>query len=209
MAKSRKNSAPLNTRLKTYRDKRDFSRTPEPVGGSSPTDDDTLPIFVVHKHDASRLHYDLRLQIGNTMPSWAVPKGPSLNPANKRLAVHVEDHPLEYADFEGIIPADEYGGGTVMVWDFGRVRFKAEGKTPQQWLDEGVLEFELLGQRLCGHWALVQTKMGGNPKNWLLIKRKDSFARVDGDILIEQPDSARSSRSLEEIAAEGKRYDPN
>ena len=193
--------------LSTYRKKRDFSRTPEPSGEpeQQPVESSaaaTPAIFVIHKHDASRLHYDLRLQIGATMPSWAVPKGPSLNPANKRLAVHVEDHPLDYADFEGAIPQGEYGGGTVMVWDRGTVTFTTEGKTPQQSLEAGLLEFELHGEKLRGNWALVHTKMGGSEKNWLLIKRKDDFARAEGDILAEQPNSAKTGRSLEQIAAE-------
>jgi bifunctional non-homologous end joining protein LigD len=195
--------------LSTYRKKRDFSRTPEPSGeaaeqpAAAPA---AAPaIFVIHKHDASRLHYDLRLQIGDAMPSWAVPKGPSMNPANKRLAVAVEDHPLDYADFEGSIPQGEYGGGTVMVWDRGKVTFKAEGKTPRQWLEAGLLEFELHGEKLKGNWALVHTKMGGSEKNWLLIKRKDSFARTDGDILVEQPNSAKTGRTLEQIAAAGEK----
>ncbi|MDD4891152.1 MAG: DNA polymerase ligase N-terminal domain-containing protein [Phycisphaerae bacterium] len=189
-----------NSKLSDYAKKRDFEKTPEPAGepaAAAPPAD--APIFVVQKHDASRLHYDFRLQIGDTMPSWAVPKGPSMNPADKRLAVHVEDHPIDYASFEGTIPEAEYGGGTVMVWDFGTVTFKAEGKTPQEWLDEGLLEFELHGQKLKGKWKLIHTKMGGSDKNWLLMKRKDEFA-TDRDILKDEPNSAKTGRTLEEIA---------
>jgi bifunctional non-homologous end joining protein LigD len=209
MAKAKPPTKALKS-LSTYRKKRDFSRTLEPSGDPAPqpaasTGGASPAIFVIHKHDASRLHYDLRLQIGATMPSWAVPKGPSLNPANKRLAVCVEDHPLGYADFEGSIPQGEYGGGTVMVWDRGTVTFKGEGKTPRQWLESGLLEFELHGEKLKGNWALVHTKMGGSEKNWLLIKRKDNFARAEGDILVEQPNSAKTGRSLAQIAAEAKK----
>jgi len=189
--------------LKEYRRKRDFARTAEPAGqAAGPTESKSAePVFVVHKHDATRLHYDFRLQIGDTLASWAVPKGPSLNPAEKRLAVRVEDHPLEYRNFEGTIPQDEYGGGTVMIWDFGTVTFKP-GQDPGQMLQSGLLEFELHGQKLTGHWALVHTRMRGDEKNWLLIKRKDASARDAGDILQEQPNSAATGRSLGQIAAD-------
>ncbi len=190
-------------KLADYRQKRDFRKTAEPSGQSAPSGGDK-PIFVVHKHDASRLHYDLRLQIGDTLASWAVPKGPSLDPAQKRLAVHVEDHPLDYADFEGTIPENEYGGGTVMVWDCGTVKFKEEGKTPQQWLDEGHIEFELNGVKLKGQWVLIQTRMRGEAKNWLLRKRSGPHASDRGDVLADQPDSVKTGRSMEQIAAGAK-----
>lgn len=194
----RKAATKRSTALKEYAEKRDFGRTPEPAAEAEPASRASEPIFVVHKHDASRLHYDLRLQIGDVMPSWAVPKGPSTNPADKRLAVHVEDHPLDYADFEGTIPQGEYGGGTVMIWDFGTVTFKPD-RSPAEQLSAGRIEFELHGRKLRGGWALVHTKMGGTEKNWLLMKRRDEFAS-DSDILADQPDSAKTGRSLDEIA---------
>jgi bifunctional non-homologous end joining protein LigD len=199
-----KTSAP--EKLKEYRRKRDFRKTAEPAGKTAKprTKKPAEPVFVIHKHDATRLHYDVRLQIGETLASWAVPKGPSLNPADKRLAVHVEDHPFEYRKFEGTIPDDEYGGGTVMIWDFGTVTFKP-GRKPREMMESGLLEFELHGQKLTGHWALVHTRMRGDEKNWLLIKRKDPSAQATGDILEEQPNSAATGRSLDEIAAEAKK----
>src|SRR6266545_4165311 len=134
------------TSLQRYRKKRNFVRTPEPSGGSSRSageSPDGRPMFVVQKHDATRLHYDFRLELDGTLKSWAVPKGPSLDPAQKRLAVHVEDHPLEYADFEGIIPPKQYGAGTVLIWDRGR--WYPQGD-PREGYRKGVLKFRLEGQ---------------------------------------------------------------
>lgn len=184
--------------LKEYQGKRQFGKTPEPRGmtlrkkGSS---------FVVHKHAASRLHYDFRLELDGVLKSWAVPKGPSLDPSLKRLAVHVEDHPVEYGSFEGIIPKEEYGGGTVMIWDRGQ--WVPQGN-PQQSYDRGRLKFLLKGQKLKGGWSLI--RMGGakakEEKNWLLIKEKDSVALKGkhSDIIDIAPGSVATGRSLEEIA---------
>lgn len=171
--------------LNEYKKKRDFGKTPEPSGGKS----SSRPIFVVQKHDASRLHYDFRLEINGVLKSWAVPKGPSLNPKDKRLAVLVEDHPLDYANFEGIIP-EGYGAGTVMVWDHGTVEGNLE-----EGLRGGHMSFTLHGKKLKGEWSLVQLKGG---KNWLLMKKADGFAS-EKDVLAEKPDSALTGRSLEEI----------
>jgi bifunctional non-homologous end joining protein LigD len=156
---------------------------------------------VIQKHDASQLHYDFRLEIGGALKSWAIPKGPSLNPATKRLAVHVEDHPLEYGSFEGVIPEGEYGAGTVMVWDTGW--FEAEGD-PGKAYEDGALKLTLHGKKLRAGWALIQMhgKASGGGKNWLLIKERDKEADEEADILKEAPDSAASGRSLEEIAKE-------
>ena len=184
--------------LEDYRSKRDFEKTtePEPATGSQ----SEHPVFVVQKHKARRLHYDFRLEIDGVLASWAIPKGPSMNPSDKRLAVHVEDHPYDYKDFEGTIPEGEYGAGAVMIWDEGNYAMQ-EG-TPAEAHSRGAMKIVLNGARLKGGFALVQTKMGGKAENWLLIKEKDDYADYDTDILKAQPDSVRTGRSLEEIAEE-------
>src|SRR5688500_8694234 len=156
--------------LTTYKQKRTFNKTPEPVGGKAKGKE---LIFVVQKHDASRLHYDFRLELDGVLKSWAVPKGPSLDPAVKSLAMQVEDHPLEYGRFEGTIPAGEYGGGTVMVWDEGT--WEAEGDAASEY-KRGRLHFNLYGKRLSGSWALARTRVEHGRAQWLLIKRNDSAA---------------------------------
>jgi bifunctional non-homologous end joining protein LigD len=150
--------------------------------------------FVVQKHRASALHYDFRLEAGGTMPSWAVPKGPSLDPKQKRLAMEVEDHPLEYANFEGVIPEGEYGGGTVMIWDEG-VWAPMEDVDPVKAIKSGEMRFVLDGKKLKGGFTLVRT----SDRKWLLMKRKDEYAKSD-DIALEQPRSVRTKRLLAEIA---------
>jgi bifunctional non-homologous end joining protein LigD len=135
--------------------------------------------FVIHEHHATRLHYDFRLEIGEVLKSWAIPKGPSMNPADKRLAVMVEDHPLEYADFEGIIPQGLYGAGPVLIWDSGE--FQPEGN-PESELKKGKISFYLEGKKLKGTFSLVLMKGRGSGKDWLLIKGKDSFAKEDWKI---------------------------
>jgi len=160
-------------RLTEYQRKRRFNSTPEPAGKVAPRQL-AVSRFVVQKHAASRLHYDFRLEHDGVLLSWAVPKGPSLNPAEKRLAVHVEDHPVEYFDFEGRIPEGEYGGGTVMVWDWGGVRWL--GADVDAMLSRGDLKFELYGRKLKGTFALVG---GRNGKDWLLIKKQDEAAAED------------------------------
>jgi bifunctional non-homologous end joining protein LigD len=193
------------TSLAKYRELRDFERTAEPRGKVLERRSGALS-FVVQKHDARNLHYDFRLELDGVLLSWAVPKGPSLDPSVKRLAMEVEAHPLDYRDFEGIIPKGEYGGGTVMVWDRGT--WIPEGD-PQQGLAKGHLSFTLQGQKLRGAWHLVRTKRqaddghgGHDGKGWLLFKSRDDAARDDGDRLLrEAPQSALSGRSLEQIAA--------
>ena len=185
---------------------RNFQVTAEPRGGKRATATDALP-FVIQKHAATRLHYDFRLAWDGVLKSWAVAKGPSFYPGDKRLAVQVEDHPLEYGDFEGTIPKGQYGGGTVMVWDRGE--WDPLGDAGQGFKD-GHLKFELRGEKLKGSWALVRMhgRAGGNRKeNWLLIKEKDRFARESGDepIVDEAPDSVATGRSLDEIAAANDR----
>ena len=188
--------------LETYRSKRDFKTTPEPSGRKR-AKAKAGHSFVIQKHDATRLHYDFRLEMDGVLKSWAVTRGPSLDPAEKRLAVHVEDHPLEYGDFEGTIPKGEYGGGTVLVWDRGT--WEPIGD-PHKGYAKGHLEFELHGEKLHGRWHLV--KMQGRPRekreNWLLIKAEDDAARPPGapDILEEQPDSAKTGRAIADVEGE-------
>src|SRR4051812_44109544 len=181
-----------------YRAKRDFHKTPEPQGGSAA---ELGSAFVIQKHAASRLHYDLRLELDGVMKSWAVTKGPSLVPGEKRLAVHVEDHPIEYNTFEGTIPKGQYGGGTVMLWDRGR--WEAEDD-PHKGYAKGHLNFRLDGEKLHGAWHLVRLKKrpGERQEAWLLIKSADDFARDAGDpdILAEMPRSVATGRDLDEIA---------
>lgn len=190
--------------LKKYRQKRNFRKTPEPKGKKHKLSKKRPLIYVIQKHAASHLHYDFRLQLNGVLLSWAVPKGPSLNPADKRLAVHVEDHPLEYADFEGIIPEGEYGGGTVMVWDLGTWQPLTE---PEEAYKKGKLTFNLQGKKLQGGWALVEMHgaAGNHGKNWLLLKHQDAAAKKRFDITKKEPDSALTGRTMEEITeAKGK-----
>ena len=187
--------------LDTYRKKRDFDRTPEPKGGKGKRAAGNS--FVIQKHDARRLHYDFRLEMDGVLVSWAVTRGPSLVPGEKRLAVHVEDHPLDYGGFEGTIPKGEYGGGTVIVWDRGTWKPLGDAK---KGLAKGHLEFELAGEKLAGRWHLI--RMARRPRekrdNWLLIKGEDEYARGedDPDILEERPESVKTGRLVADVAGE-------
>lgn len=155
--------------------------------------------YVIQKHDASKLHYDLRLEMNGVLKSWAVPKGPSLDPEVKRLAIEVEDHPLEYQSFEGIIPKGQYGGGTVMVWDMGRWKPK---DNPEQAYRQGDMTFQILGKKLHGLWKLIKIKSKTKPgdHDWLFFKLQDKYAKKEGDITIAKPLSALTRRSLEKIS---------
>jgi bifunctional non-homologous end joining protein LigD len=190
--------------LEEYRKKRNFKETPEPAGGQKrPSGSAKLPIFVVQKHQATSLHYDFRLEIGGVLVSWAVPKGPSLNPAHKRLAIQTEDHPIEYANFEGVIPEGQYGAGTVMVWDRGTYQTDIDGSAAEQ-LAQGELKFTLHGKKLQGQFVLIRRglKSAGarGQRSWLLIKRRDEY--VDRSWNIDRYDwSVLTGRRLEEIAA--------
>jgi bifunctional non-homologous end joining protein LigD len=187
--------------LTTYRGIRNFAKTPEPAGRMRRSHRRT--IFVVQKHDASRLHYDFRLATNGVLASWAVPKGPSMNPADKRLAVRTEDHPLEYAKFEGVIPAGQYGAGTVMVWDLGEYE-SPENQPIEQQLARGKIHIALQGEKLRGAFALVKIERRSSSSSrrdyWLLIKSRDEYADASWDIESPRFDySVLTGRSLKEI----------
>ena len=188
--------------LKPYREKRDFAVTSEPA----PREGAPVPeaeIFVVQKHAARNLHYDLRLEVDGVLKSWAVPKGPSMDPKQKRLAVQVEDHPMDYARFEGTIPEGQYGAGTVIVWDTGPYQNMNEkdGRTVPMSvaLQNGHASFRLQGKKLKGGFALTRTQRG-----WILVKMKDDLADSSRDILEAKPESVLSHKTIEEMAALGK-----
>ncbi len=193
---------PAPEALQAYRQKRTFEGSPEPRGDGKPH---KAPghRFVVQKHAARRLHYDLRLELDGVLKSWAVTRGPSLVPGDKRLAVQTEDHPLDYLTFEGVIPAGEYGGGTMIVWDQGR--WRAEGD-PVDALAKGRLTFTLHGTRLAGRWHLVRTRTKDRKEQWLLIKSDDEHARAPGalDILEEHQTSLLSGRTNADLASGGE-----
>src|SRR5688572_21288514 len=189
--------------LAEYNRKRNFKITSEPSGDApvKPRADGARS-FVIQKHAATRLHYDFRLELDGVLKSWAVPKGPSLDPAERRLAVHVEDHPVEYAGFEGVIPKGEYGGGPVLLWDRGR--WTPEGD-PHAGYRRGSLSFRLEGEKLRGKWTLV--RMAGRDErgkeNWLLLKADDEVARRGraGEVTERLPKSVESGRTIEQVAA--------
>ncbi|MDP2312041.1 MAG: DNA ligase D [Pseudomonadota bacterium] len=189
--------------LTRYREKRDFTRTTEPAGKGDAARTAQPPTrrFVVQKHDATRLHFDLRLELDGVLLCWAVPKGPSLDPADKRLAVHTEDHPLEYLDFEGAIPAGEYGGGPMMLWDQGTW---TPDEDPRAGHAQGKLKFHLHGHRLRGGWALVRTRSAQEEKEaWLLVKEVDASVATPGDALVAtRLTSIRTRRTMEDILAD-------
>jgi DNA ligase D-like protein (predicted 3'-phosphoesterase) len=192
-------------KLKDYQEKRDFSRTPEPSGaGRQPSPDN--PIFVVQKHAARTLHYDFRLEVAGVLKSWAVPKGPSTDPKEKRLAVPTEDHPLDYADFEGVIPEGEYGAGAVLVWDMGAFKNITEKKGQPVPLEEAVphghVKVWLEGKKLQGGYALTRFKTGKD-EAWLLVKADDEEADPGRDPVKSEPQSVLTGRTIAEIASAG------
>ena len=178
--------------LSDYKKKRQFKKTPEP--GPEKKTSDTGRLFVVQKHRATQLHYDFRLEADGVLKSWAVPKGPSMDPSVKRLAMQVEDHPVDYADFEGVIPEGQYGGGTVMVWDYG-VYAPENTKNVSAAIAKGELKFVVLGKKLKGSFVLVRTR----GRQWLLIKHRDEYAQ-EGEITESAPYSVLTKRTLAEIA---------
>lgn len=193
-------------KLAVYQAKRNFGKTPEPIGKVKVARA-SCPRFVIQKHAAGRLHYDLRLEHNGVFKSWAITNGPSCNPRDKRLAVEVEDHPLDYGDFEGAIPEGEYGGGTVMLWDRGFWQ-PEEGTDVDAALREGALKFVLAGEKLKGGWVLVRMK-GRGRQNWLLIKHRDTFACDEADAVLAEDLSVASGRDMDQIAAgKGRRPKP-
>jgi DNA ligase D-like protein (predicted 3'-phosphoesterase) len=191
-------------RLGRYRDKRDASKTTEPgvTGTRSPNSGSSKsPRFVIQKHDASSLHYDFRLEVDGTLRSWAVPKGPSADPREKRLAVEVEDHPLEYGDFEGVIGKGNYGAGSVIVWDRGTYRNLDEEHSMAEAIEAGHVKVWLEGEKLKGGWTLQRTR-GGDKPQWLMIKRRDEGADARRNPESTEPESVITGRTVEQVAAE-------
>src|SRR4051812_45726511 len=194
--------APPADRLTTYRTKRDFDATPEPAGSRPEPAPAPGGRFVVQRHRATRLHYDFRLEVDGVLASWAVPKGPTLDPGIRRQAIHVEDHPIEYFQFEGVIPKGEYGGGDVIVWDWGRWTPAKDGD-PAKSIAKGELHFDLDGEKLQGRFVLVKTERSGarsKQEQWLLLHKHDDFA-VHGWEPEAFPQSVKSGRTNDDVAA--------
>jgi len=185
--------------LEEYKRKRRFHETPEPEGkvkksaGSS---------FVIQKHRATRLHYDFRLEMEGVLRSWAIPKGPSFNPAEKRLAVLTEDHPMDYGGFEGIIPKGNYGAGNVIVWDNGTYEM-VDPETPEKGWAKGKFHFVLKGKKLHGEWVLVRGSR--DEKQWIFFKVRDKFASTEGDVVVDQPESILSGSLVEDVGKPSKK----
>jgi bifunctional non-homologous end joining protein LigD len=188
--------------LKKYKSMRDFGDTPEPSGGKPKKT--KMPIFVIQKHAATRLHYDFRLEMEGVLKSWAVPKGPSYDPTVKRLAMMTEDHPYDYAKFEGVIPAGNYGAGNVIIWDNGQWDFIEPGDDPVKALKSGKLTFRMNGKKMFGEWALVRIsgrgRTGDKGNEWLLLKHRDAFANDKIDITSVAPRSVISNKLVDEVS---------
>lgn len=186
--------------FKKYKKKRDFDKSPEPKGSEGSSGSSR---FVIHKHDASNLHYDFRLEIDEALKSWAIPKGPSTDPKDKRLAIPTEDHPLDYFDFEGVIPEGQYGAGTVMVWDTGVFRNlleeKENGKSLKESYEDGKMEVWLEGQKVSGGYAIIKM---GNDDNWLMIKMEDKEADARRKPVKTEKPSVKTERSMADIEKE-------
>jgi DNA ligase D-like protein (predicted 3'-phosphoesterase) len=199
--------------LESYESKRDFRKTKEPAGDEVEFDwTDERPIFVIQQHDASTMHWDFRIEVDGVLKSWAVPKGPSTDPSEKRLAQPTEDHPLAYADFEGTIPEDEYGGGAVIVWDRGPYRNLKEDEADEdeeevpsvaEQVEDGHVTIWLEGEKLTGGYALIKTGSGDDTR-WLLIKMRDDEADARRNPTSTEPESVRSGRTVEEVAEEAE-----
>src|SRR5438094_701381 len=181
--------------LDEYKRKRKFNETPEPAGEVRKKRGNS---FVIQKHHATRLHYDFRLEMEGVLRSWAIPKGPSMNPAEKRLAMGTEDHPIDYGDFEGIIPAGNYGAGKVIIWDNGTYDM-VDPRTPEEGWRKGKLHFVLNGKKLKGEWVLVRGSR--EPKQWIFFKVRDDYAAADIDITEDRPESIISGKQVDEVAS--------
>jgi len=201
--RSTKRSAAKSAPLAEYQRKRDFTKTAEPAGKSVRSSSAKKLHFVIQKHAASHLHFDFRLELDGVMKSWAVPKGPSYDPSVRRLAMEVEDHPIEYNTFEGTIPKGQYGGGTVMLWDRGTYEPEAGGgeETLRSEYERGDLKFIMHGKRMQGGWVLVRMRREGERAQWLLIKHRDEFADTKHDVVESETTSVTTGRSMEEIAS--------
>ena len=185
--------------LEEYKRKRRFSETPEPEGKVKKS---TGSSFVIQKHRATRLHYDFRLEMEGVLRSWAIPKGPSFNPAEKRLAVLTEDHPMDYGGFEGIIPKGNYGAGNVIVWDNGTYEM-VDPETPEKGWAKGKFHFVLKGKKLHGEWVLVRGSR--DEKQWIFFKVRDKFATTEGDVVVDQPESILSGSLVEDVGKPSKK----
>lgn len=188
--------------LKEYKEKRRFDNSPEPKGEKIIKHQ--KPIFVVQEHSARNLHYDFRIEIDGVLKSWAIPKGPSTNPKDKRLAIETEDHPIDYAKFEGIIPQGHYGAGPVLVWDLGTFKSLKEKKTLQNCYNDGEILMDLNGKKLKGSYALIRTDYRGK-NNWLFFKMKDEQIDSKHDILKEKPESVLSHKTIDELEKKKKK----
>jgi len=194
-------------KLTEYHKKRDFGKTVEPKGGKKKTSG-KAPIFVIQKHDARNLHYDFRIEVDGVLKSWAIPKGPSTDPSEKRLAMPTEDHPIEYADFEGVIPEGQYGAGVVMVWDTGTYRNLKEDKiSMEEAIENGKVEVWLEGEKLKGGYALIRTRKMGDRQGWLLIKMKDDEADARRNPVSTEKKSVLSGLTLNQIEKKAKESD--
>jgi bifunctional non-homologous end joining protein LigD len=198
---ARKRVAKKTKPLAEYKRKRDFNKTAEPEGKAGPRSNRGLR-FVIQKHAASHLHFDFRLELGGVMKSWAVPKGPSYDPSIRRLAMEVEDHPIEYNTFEGTIPKGQYGGGTVMLWDRGTYEPESGGGEGalREGYEKGDLKFAMHGKRMLGGWVLVRIRREGERNQWLLIKHRDEFASTKLDVTAKAVTSVTTGRTMDEIA---------
>ncbi len=191
----------MMNQLEAYKNKRDFSKTPEPQGLTGQKQNGM--VYAVQKHHAKTLHYDLRLEMSGVLKSWAIPKGPSADPSQKKLAIPTEDHPLDYAHFEGIIPPGQYGAGTVILWDRGTYKNHKDDISLQQALKQGKLEIFIDGQKLKGSYVLLRTGKENDPKpRWLFIKMKDDYADASANLTQTHPQSVLSGKTIEELEEE-------
>ena len=211
MAAKAKGNPKRKGKLSEYDRKRNFSKTKEPSGKARRTGKGRAhrrhPRFSIQKHSATSLHYDLRLEVDGVLASWAVPKGPSLNPADKRLAMRTEDHPLEYLEWEGVIPKGEYGGGPMIVWDRGVFQNVSETRRGEpmelaEAIEKGDVKIVMLGEKIKGAYALVRTSSPGKREQWLLIKKRDEGADARRRPTSTQPESVLSGRTIEQLLKE-------